>query len=158
MSKENSISIEIPDGDIQIVKDALKLIETTLAPYLIALTPEERRAIPKMADGTEPFVSKVLEYSKEEPQFNPSYLNVAEMEKDYKATFQLLPILKDLLMLVDNVRDTSTLTGSECYKSSLTFYNSIKQAAKTNVPNAKAIYDDLKQRFEANGKRKKPSM
>jgi hypothetical protein len=48
----NAISIEIPAADLQIVKDALATIQTTLAPYVLALTPEQRKTIPNMSDGT----------------------------------------------------------------------------------------------------------
>jgi hypothetical protein len=40
------------------------------------------------------------------------------------------------------------LTGSECYKPSLAYYNSVKQAAKMNILAAKEIYNELKKRFE----------
>jgi hypothetical protein len=32
--------------------------------------------------------------------------------------------------------------------SALTYYNSVKQAAKTNVPNAKTIQEELAKRFK----------
>jgi hypothetical protein len=37
----------------------------------------------------------------------------------------------------------------------LSYYNSVKQAAKVNAPEAKAIYEDLRKRFEKQGR--KPS-
>jgi hypothetical protein len=46
-----------------------------------------------------------------------------------------------------------TLSGSEAYVASLAFYNSVKQAARINVPGAKAIAEDLKLRFARQGKR-----
>ncbi|POY37499.1 hypothetical protein C3K47_06970 [Solitalea longa] len=49
--------------------------------------------------------------------------------------------------LASNIDDMSLLCGSDAYVSSLGFYNSIKQAAKMNVPNAKPIYDELQKRF-----------
>jgi hypothetical protein len=39
------------------------------------------------------------------------------------------------------------LAGSEAYIAALAYYNSVKQAAKMNVPGARAIYDDLSKRF-----------
>jgi len=43
------------------------------------------------------------------------------------------------------------LAGSEAYVAALSFYNSVKQAAKLNVPEAKTIYEDLKKRFAGQG-------
>ena len=42
------------------------------------------------------------------------------------------------------------MAGSEAYIASLSYYNSVKMAAKLNVPGAKPIYDDLKKRFTKN--------
>uniref|UniRef100_UPI00404AEA80 hypothetical protein n=1 Tax=Fulvivirga sp. TaxID=1931237 RepID=UPI00404AEA80 len=147
MSTENVISIEIPSGDLQVVKDALALIQTTLAPYLLAITPEQRQKLAKMGDGTEPFVSKVMDYAVSDPQFAPPYMEVTEMEKDFKAVGDLLPILRTVDQLQSNLDDTTMMAGSEAYIAALSYYNSVKMAAKMNVPGAKIIYDDLSKRF-----------
>jgi hypothetical protein len=155
---DNSISITIPPSDLQIVKDALATIQTTLEPYLIALTPEDRRKLLKMGDGSEPFVAKVMDYAVSDPQFLPPYVQFAEMKKDWEAVTGLLPIFRTVQQLENNLSDTVMLTGSETFDASLSYYNSVKMAAKMNVPNAKTIYEDLSKRFEAQGKRKaKPS-
>jgi hypothetical protein len=39
------------------------------------------------------------------------------------------------------------VAGSEAYQSSLIFYNSVKMAARQDIPGAKAIYEELKKRF-----------
>lgn len=49
--------------------------------------------------------------------------------------------------------DTIMMAGSEAYIAALMYYNSIKRVAAENVPGAKAIYDDLKVRFEINQKK-----
>lgn len=156
MSTENVISIEIPAAELQVVKDALDTIQTTLAPYVLALTPEQRKRLPKMSDGTEPFVAKVMDYATSDPQFAPPYMDVPEMKKDFDAVTQLMPILRTVDQLEDNINDTAMMAGSEAYVAALSYYNSVKMAAKMNVPGAKAIYDDLKKRFEANGRRSNP--
>ena len=154
MSTENVISIEIPEADIQAVKDALNTIQTTLAPYVMALTPEQRKTIPKMSDGTEPFVGKVMDYATSNPQFAPPYMDVPEMKKDFDAVSALLPFLRTADQLVSNLNDTTMMAGSEAYVAALSYYNSVKMASKTNIPGAKAIYDDLSKRFAGQGKQK----
>ena len=154
MSTENAISVEIPDKTIQ---DVLKLIndaEKLLNPFLVSLTAEQRKSIPKMADGSEPFVMKVLDYCKSDPAYCPPFLDVVELEKDFKVVSQLSPLFRAISSLYDGVRDTKMLAGSESYVNSLTYYNTVKLAAKKNYGNAETIYDDLRVRFEANGRRK----
>jgi hypothetical protein len=107
MSTGNAISIEIPQADIDAVKAALATIQTTLA-----LTPEQRKTIPKMSDGTVPFVSKVMGYATSDPQFTPPYMDVPEMKKDFDATTALLPLLRTVDQIEDNLNDTTMLAGS----------------------------------------------
>ncbi|MEP4534968.1 MAG: hypothetical protein ABJ004_17875 [Cyclobacteriaceae bacterium] len=147
MSTENVISIEIPPADVQAVKDALATIQSTLAPYVLALTPEQRKTIPKMSDGTEPFVSKVMDYATSDPQFAPPYMDVPELKKDFDAVTALMPLLRTVDQLKSNLNDTTMMAGSEAFVSALSYYNSVKMAAKMNIPGAKAIYDDLAKRF-----------
>lgn len=154
-SNENVVSIVIPPGELQQVIWKLQEINQILKPFLIALTEEERKTIAKMGEKTQPFVEKALEYAQSSPQFAPAYMSVPELQIDMKAVADLTSILQILQPLCDNVNDTEMLSGSEAFLAALTYYNSVKHAAKVNVPSAKAIYEDLKVRFE---KSKKPKV
>ncbi|MBB6328254.1 hypothetical protein FHS59_003897 [Algoriphagus iocasae] len=147
MAIENRISIEIPEADLAAALEHVNAARTILAPFLIALTPEDRRTILKMSDGTRPFVEKVMDYVVSEPQFLPPFLPVEEMQKDWKAVNGLDPILKAANLLCDNLSDTVMLAGSETLEGGLGYYNTTKYAARLNAPNAKGIYEDLKKRF-----------
>lgn len=148
------ISAEIPEAELQVVKDALRMIQDTLAPYLIALSPEQRRDIPKMRERTKPFVSKVTAYAVSDAQFVPPYLEVQEMKKDYNMALTLTQIHREVAQLESNLSDTAMLAGSEAYLAALTYYNSVKTAERMSVPGAKSIYEDLKKRFERPAKGK----
>ncbi len=151
MNKENVVSIQIPANDLAEVIAKLKEINDLLKPYLVALTPEERQQVPKMSDKTRPFVDKVVDYAKSNPEFSPSYLNVDELDIDIKAVHDLTAILQVVQPLCNNLKDTEMMLGSEAYVAALTYYNSVKLAAKLNVPSAKAIHEDLSKRFEGQG-------
>ena len=60
---------------------------------------------------------------------------------------QLIPIYRLILPLENKLNDTTMEAGAESYITSLSYYNSVKLAAKSDVPGAKAIYEDLKKRF-----------
>ncbi|TAF77865.1 MAG: hypothetical protein EAZ53_01240 [Bacteroidetes bacterium] len=139
----------IPPGELQQVINKLQEIASILKPFLIALTPDERKSIPKMSDKTQPFVEKALDYAQSNPEFTPAYMSVPELQIDMKAVQDLTAVLQLLQPMCDNVNDTTMLSGSEAYLAALTYYNSVKHAAKSNIPSAKAIYDDLSKRFEA---------
>ncbi|RED92434.1 hypothetical protein [Marinoscillum furvescens] len=147
MSTENSISTEIRPEEIEKVKAALSEIQSTLAPFIVALSAEQRKSLPKMSDGTEPFVEKVLDYAEDSPEFVPPYLNTDELKKDFALTQQLMPVLRTVEQLASNLSDTTMLAGSEAYVTALSYYNSVKMASKMNIPGAKTIHEDLKRRF-----------
>lgn len=152
---ENRISITLSAADKTNVTQAIQTITETLQPLLIALDAADKNALAKMKDKSVPFVEKVVQYAKSNPEFVPPFLNVPEMETDYKAFTELNALIRPLTQIFKNLDDTATLCGSEAYIAALAYYNSIKQAAKMNVPNAKAIYDDLSVRFEAQKAAKK---
>ena len=156
MTVENRVSIIIPPEVKQSVLQKLTEVDELLKPFLIALKPEERQSIPKMADGSAPFVGKTIGYCKTNPQFMPSYVNIPELEIDFKAVTDLTEFTYLCYKLRDGLKDTIVLSGSEAYVAALSYYNSVKNAAKMNVPGAKAIYEDLKKRFENQGPGKPP--
>ena len=148
MSTKNIVSIQLTESEIQSVKEAIATLKTTLSPHLIALSPTERQRIPKMGDGTLPFVEKVMEYAKEDDKFLPPFVPIDELEKDWAAVKKLLPVLRDLQQMQSNLDDTVMMAGSEAYVGALSYYNSVKYAAKVNIADAKVIFDDLQRRFE----------
>ncbi|HBL77775.1 MAG: hypothetical protein A2W90_02295 [Bacteroidetes bacterium GWF2_42_66] len=144
---ENKISFEIPDEIIIQATAKMQEVITLLAPYLIALTPDERHGLPKMSDKTLPFVEKCLDYCVSDPQFTPVYLDRSGLVTDMKVYKQLTPLYRMVLQLEDNLSDTTMEAGAESYIASLSYYNSVKQAAKMSVPGSKPIYEDLSKRF-----------
>jgi hypothetical protein len=145
---ENKINFVIPDEVIINVTQKLNEVAAALQPYLIALSPEERRTIPKMSDKTMPFVEKTLEYCETAPQFAPPYLDRQALYGDMKVTQQLTPLYRTVKAVHDGLDDTVMEAGGESYINALGYYNSVKQAAKMDVPGAKSIYEDLSKRFE----------
>ncbi len=144
---DNKVNSSIPESVISEATTKLSEVVNILKPYLIALSPTERHDLPKMSDGTLPFVQKCLDYCKSNPEFAPAYVNFNELTEDMKMYQQLLPLYRVVLQLENKLNDTSMQAGAESYVSSLSYYNSVKNAAKYDAPGAKAIYEDLKKRF-----------
>jgi hypothetical protein len=144
---DNKINFLIPDEVVSDITSRLNDVANILKPYLIALTPTERHDLPKMSDGTLPFVQKCLDYCQSNPEFAPSYLDFTGLLADMKVYNQLLPIFRLAEQLENKLNDTTMEVGAESYISALSYYNSVKMAAGMNVPGSKAIYEDLKKRF-----------
>ena len=157
MSGDNLVSIQIPPELLTQIKAKVNELKESLSPYLIALSGKEIRGLFKMNDGTIPFAEKCLNYAKTNPKFLPPYVDVQEMEVDFNAVKDLSEIYRPLKELITNLGNTITQAGSETLAPSLAYYNSVKQAAKQNIPDAKTIYDELKKRFEKNGGNSEPA-
>ena len=152
MSTDN-VSIVIPPETLTQVLDLQNQIKTLIQPYLVALTPEQRHELPKMAEKTVAFVSKALDYAESNPEFAPKYLDVDALQVDVKAVEDLTSMEQPALNFSTQLNDTIMMCGSEAYIAALMYYNSVKEAARRNVPGAKAIFDDLKIRFEQSKKK-----
>ena len=137
----------ISDADKATVLAAITTLKSTLAPYLIALSNDDRQTLPKMGDNNLPFVQKALDYAESNAQFVPAYVDVPELQVDVEAVSALLDFLRPLQQVYSNLNDTIMLSGSEAYVAALAYYNSVKLATKMKVPGAEAIYNDLSQRF-----------
>ncbi len=144
---ENKINFTIPEEVATNVSASLAEISTSLLPYLIALTPEERRAVPKMSDKTSPFVEKCMAYAQSAPEFAPPYMDVEGLKTDMAVYNKLIPLLRQVTRILNGLDDTIMQAGAESYVASLAYYNSVKQAAKMDIPGAKGIAEDLRKRF-----------
>lgn len=147
MAQPNLINLSIPAADLVDIQAALNILTSKLAPHLITLSAAERQEIPKMGDKTQAFVAKAREYAIQNPDLVPTFLDMAAFAVDMQAVELLTSLQRQLAPLADNLNDSLALSGSEAYQAALIFYRNIKMAARSGVPNAKTIEEDLSNRF-----------
>jgi hypothetical protein len=140
-------AIQIPADIVLQVKNLVQQANNILLPYVTPLTPLERRTIAKMGEKTLSFVEKAHEAAVENPNLVPPFLNMASFNIDFADAHNLWSLHLATNQLHENVDDTTMTAGSEAYQASLIFYNSVKMAARQDIPGAKAIYEELKKRF-----------
>lgn len=143
---ENNISIRLTTEEFDKVLQAIQVIEATLKPHLILLTPEQRRQLPKMSDKTTPFVELALRSAEKNPEFSPDSLDVAELKVDFDAVQTLNKLGKPLEKIQTQLSDTILLAGSEAYVAAVDYYNTVKQAAEI-TPKAREIYTELESKY-----------
>ncbi|MDR3246260.1 MAG: hypothetical protein LBT50_07490 [Prevotellaceae bacterium] len=118
-----------------------------LQPYVLPLTPEERRVLPKMGDKTLSFVEKSFDFATSNPALTPPYVDMAAFAIDKSDATGLRALLNSAHQLVEYIDDTEMVAGSEAYQSALSFYNAVKLLASQDIPGAKAVYEELKKFF-----------
>jgi hypothetical protein len=149
----NRISFALTADELQAVRGAIKVLQDTLVPRLVALGPQDRRELPKMGDRTVSFVLKTMDHVKRNPSLRPAYLDLADFAEDMAAVDVLQSLQRPLTQISSLVDDSLTLAGSEAYTAALVCYQAIKGAAKMKLPGAEAVAEDLAQQFAGRGAR-----
>ncbi len=155
-SINNRIAFQIPDADLQAVQAALQTLQARLVPLLVNLAADDRRQLPKMGPKTVDFVSRTLSYTRGNPQYQPSFIDLDDFTIDLAAVSVLREIQQPLAQIADMVEDTLLLSGSGALTAALTCYQAFKGAAKANAPGAATIAADLAARFPGRSAVKTP--
>jgi hypothetical protein len=152
---DNRISTQLSAADQAAVLAAVKTIRDKL-PFLIDLTPEERRSLPRMGDKSRAFVTQTLTIAEQNADILPRSFDIAEMRKDVELVQALEPILTSLTQLQELVEDTYITVGSEAYTSALLVYQYAKASGKGAALDN--LLDALGQRFarKSGGNKSKP--
>jgi hypothetical protein len=153
---ENRISANLSTTDQTAVMDAINTIRQKLN-FLIDLTPEDRRTLPRMGDKSRAFVSQALTIAQQNTDILPGSFDLQEMQKDVALTTALEPIRAALTQLQELVDDTYVAAGSEAYTAALLVYQYARAGSKGAALDN--LLDGLGQRFarKSGGKTKPPT-
>ena len=125
----NQISATMTQTDRNAVLAAVATIKEKL-PFLMDLTPEERKSLPKMGDKSQAFVNKALEVATQNPDFLPRSFDLEEMKRDVELFQALYPVFLSLTQLQELVDDTVMAVGSDAYAAALMVYSFAKASGK----------------------------
>lgn len=148
MKNTNLFNTDIPSAVLAEVLGLIKQIEDKLNPYLISLTIEDRRRLPKLGDKRLAFVRKATEYALLHPQFLPAGSSVEDLQVDARGRDMLEQIVRPLDILLSKLDDTQMKVGSEWLIGCLDFADAVKGAAARNVDAAKVIDENLSVYFK----------
>ncbi|MEH2077106.1 MAG: hypothetical protein V7K57_22360 [Nostoc sp.] len=147
------ISSKLAPTERDAVLQAIATIKDKL-PFLIDLSNEERKALPKMGDKSRAFVSKALEVATQNPEFLPRSFDLEEMRKDVQLFEALYPVLLSLSQLQELVDDTFLAVGSEAYAAALQVYTYAKAGAQG--AGLETVVEEMGQRFARKSRKSKP--
>jgi hypothetical protein len=152
---DNRISATLSTTDQTAVMDAINTIRQKLN-FLIDLTPEDRRSLPRMGDKSRAFVSQALTVAQQNADILPGSFDLQEMQRDVALTTALEPIMAALTQLQELVEDTYIAAGSEAYTAALLVYQYARAGSKGAALDN--LLDGLGQRFarKSAGKKQPP--
>lgn len=146
---ENRIDITVTDEMRQAVLSAISGVKT-LMPFLVKLSEADRESLQKLSDGRKPFTEKAFELSSNHDSIDPGRGMVTMATADYGLFSFLSTVETELLHVVEMVRDTKQLAGSEAYTVALFIYSKAKMALRMGEPGMQTIVDELGELFKQN--------
>ncbi len=149
-----SISVVVSAADITAIETSAGDIKLKL-PFLINLTPQERKKFRKKGTKREGYVKDVYEGIVANPTVVPVTFSIPEYTKDYNLDTVLLHIRSVLSSIIEGIDDTRMMVGVELMKQSDTGYDYLKRAAKDNAA-LQSVVDKIAKAFAGQGKKKTP--
>ena len=133
----------------------LKLDEVIylLEPYFIKLAPPERQALVKIETDSIKFLEVSHGIAITRQELFPSFIKAAIFCEEYFLAHELWEVIKKVNKLKDSIYDTEILIGNSALETAMAFYETVKIAAKRDIPGARVIYEELKSAFQS-GRRK----
>jgi hypothetical protein len=118
-----------------------------LAPYLISLSPHERHGLAKIEERTFKFLELSQRLTLEYPELFPDFMQVLVFRKEFSSAYDLSLFARKISVLKDRISDTETLSGNRALDFAIDYYNTIRMAARRDIPGTRIIYEELKQIF-----------
>ena len=138
----NRIDAELVAAARTEVFAALQTIRDRLA-FLLDLTPEDRRTIPKFNDD-QGFVRRALEVAEQNPDILRRSFSTEAMRRDVELSDALDPIRLALNQLAELVDDTHMAARSDAFIAALAVLDAVKDAGG---PGLDATREELQRRF-----------
>jgi hypothetical protein len=145
---QNLLSLQFSPEQLAAIDAALASLESSLA-GLIALTPDQRRALIKMGPKSEAFCRQTLTVLGQNTQVVPPSVNLTEAQADLATLDALRPRLARLERLTERANDTDAALGSDVMALALEGYALLKFAGKNQ--GLEGLRKDLSARFARSG-------
>ena len=126
---QNLVDITFTADDLVALDSTLATLEAQLA-QLIALTPERRRQLNKMGDGSEAFCRQAVDVLGQNPGITPRNFDYEALRRDLTAIDALRPRMMRVGKLQQRLVDTEMALGSDLMVTAYEGYAFLKVAGK----------------------------
>lgn len=134
------------------ISDAFETIEKNL-PFLISLSPEERKGGVNMGDLNKAFVERTLEGAHIAPELLPRNIVVADLDRLLVLYRAMSPVVARTISLTEQLQDTHRQVGHQLCSQSLEIYRHFKAAGRTE--GLDELIGNMGKRFNGQGRKKK---
>ncbi len=130
------------EAELQLCIDNIAECQSRL-PFLINLTPEEKKLYLRLGKKTLSFISRALLHCKNNSNLQVDFAPYAEWKNDWEVCQRLELLEIQIQQLHEGILDTIIALRQESMRAGLTFYRNAKEATKYNVPGSNSIVEDL---------------
>jgi hypothetical protein len=123
------ISATLTDAQRDLVLAKIDEIEAAL-PFLVDLDSDDVAALPKLGDRSLPFTERSLALARQDDSFLPRKFDLDEFARDLALYQALDSLIHPLTSLLELIKDTRVLAGSDAYAAALDVYHAAKRAGK----------------------------
>lgn len=146
----NSIDVNLDQGTKDTILQSILSAKSTM-PFLIKLSDSERKALQPIDDGRKPFVEKSIDFGLRNADLDPGSGLLQAAPNDVSLYSFLAIAENELNQLLEMIRDTKQLAGSEAYDVARFIYMKAKMNVKMGIPGSQAIVDELGKLYKQNG-------
>ena len=151
----NSHNQAIPDGVITAAETALDAQLQSLGPYATPLTAEDRRSLLKMGPKTFQFVELAHTLAEQNSRLLSKSFDIDAFTADWHDARGLLGLENRARQLLEMIEDIRMAAGSDSHHYALEVYADVKAEAARNVPDARAVYEQLKSAYPKSGRKRR---
>ena len=115
-------------------------------PFLISLSPADRKYMVKPGNASEGFIQGTLELARQNPDLVPTLVNLTKLERDLALRDAMAAAEAGLSILVTKVNHTRRLANADLYEGCLDIYNELLRHG--NDQGMDAMVAPLRERFK----------
>ncbi len=145
MALPNRVSAVLTQEESDAVLASLDEVRQKM-PFLISLLQDEKRSLPRIDPGAQPWASKLYELATRNQDFLPRGFGLDEMKRDVDLWSALIPIEQALTQLSQLVENTYAAVAADAYSAALAVYSFAKHN-NVGTEGLDELLDELGKRF-----------
>jgi len=154
---ENRLNVTIPAADITLMNQSIATFVSKI-PANTTLDDKQRDGYLAIEKENKIFCEDTLiEANISGNGIFRSYLSIPALQNDLTIYGQLDALESTLKNALQRIKDAKRIAGHEAFEMANAMYKDYKNAAEDGIPNAKAAYEKLKVRYEAQGNVGRPA-
>lgn len=157
MAITNLNNAHLSEAEVTAIKDALAVLETSLAKINVNLTSEDRQRYGSVNEQNKLFVNKVNDYHQNQPGLSTNQVDWEEFSKDYASRLNMENITSRLDILSTKIKNAKILHDYDNYQASLVDYGYTSFMSGTGAEGFETKMNDLKQFFIKSAPKDKPT-